>query len=287
MTDRKLLLSTFRERLETVIRGSGLNRTRFAEHLAIDRSTLSQLLSPTNQRLPRVETLAAVAAWQQVSIDWLIGLTHGGVMQAEMVTEQTSFEREAPYRNDEKLIAWLSEAIGYKIRYIPSSLPDLLKTEDVIRFEIDEHGAADPQQRIQTAAARLDWTRGPETDFECCSSRQSIEGFARGEGIWKSLGRDKRIAQLDQMIRLTDELYPTLRWFMFDARTRFATPITIYGPLRAAIYLGQMYLVLTSTEHVRTLTQHFEDLIRNAVVQPPDVPRFLTAQRKIAMQSSR
>jgi len=86
------------------------------------------------------------------------------------------------------------------------------------------------------------------------------------------------------MIELCAELYPTLRWFLFDGRERYAAPVTIFGPLRAALYLGQMYLVLTSTEHVRTLTAQFDDLIRGAVVQPNEIPAFLKEQRTIALR---
>ena len=32
-----------------------------------------------------------------------------------------------------------------------------------------------------------------------------------------------------------------------------------------------MYFVLNSTEHIRVLTRHFDDLIRAAVVQPREV----------------
>ncbi|MGD9705714.1 MAG: helix-turn-helix domain-containing protein [Acidimicrobiia bacterium] len=281
MVDRKQLLVTFRERLDSVIHGSGLNRSQFAEQTELDRSTLSQLLSTSNRRLPRVETLTTIAATQQVSVDWLLGLSNAGPMQAEMLHDQTSFERSTLAHNDQLLIAWLSEAIGYKIRYIPSTLPDLLKTEEVIHHENMDFATSTPEQQVETSAARLAWTRGPETDLECCNSVQSVEGFARGEGIWRSLDATVRIAQLDHMIELTDELYPTLRWFLFDGRQRYAAPITIYGPLRAAIYLGQMYLVLTSNAHVRTLTQHFDDLIRGAVVQPHEIPAFLKEQRAI------
>jgi hypothetical protein len=57
--------------------------------------------------------------------------------------------------------------------------------------------------------------------------------------------------------------------------------------LRAALYIGQMYLVLTSAEHVRTLTRQFDDLIKGAVVQPPDVPAFLKEQRTVAQRLRR
>ncbi|MEO7397027.1 MAG: helix-turn-helix transcriptional regulator, partial [Ilumatobacteraceae bacterium] len=254
MDDRRQLLDTFRERMRKLIADSGLNQSEFAATVGLDRSTLSQLLSSTNRRLPRLETLAAVAKSQQASIDWLVGLSNVGAMQAEMMDEQPSFERNALAYNDERLIAWLREAIGYKIRYVPSTLPDLLKTDEVIRFEVDEFVATSPEQLKETASARLAWTRGPETDLECCNSVQAVESFARGAGIWRSLELKSRLLQLDLMIELCAELYPTLRWFLFDGRQRYAAPITIFGPLRAALYLGQMYMVLTSAEHVRTLT---------------------------------
>ncbi len=284
MEDRKQLLEVFRVRLRKVIADSTMNQSEFATAVGLDRSTLSQLLSPSNRRLPRLETLTAVATTQQASIDWLVGLSNVGTMQAEMMDEQPSFERNALAHNDERLIAWLREAIGYKIRYVPSTLPDLLKTDEVIRFEMDDFVATSPEQLIETASARLAWTRGPETDLECCNSIQAVESFALGEGIWRDLGLRNRLIQLDHMIELCAELYPTLRWFLFDGRQRYAAPITIFGPLRAALYLGQMYMVLTSAEHVRTLTAQFDDLIRGAVVQPPDMPAFLQEQRVIAQK---
>jgi len=287
MEDRRELLETFRERLRKVMADSGLNQSEFAASVGLDRSTLSQLLSPANRRLPRVETLAAVAKTQQASIDWLMGLSNVGTMQAEMMDEQPSFERNALAHNDERLMAWLHEAIGYKIRYVPSTLPDLLKTDEVIRFEMDDFVATSAEQLIETASARLAWTRGPETDMECCNSIQAVESFAQGAGIWRTLSLKSRLVQLDHMIQLCAELYPTLRWFLFDGRQRYAAPITIFGPLRAALYLGQMYMVLTSAEHVRTLTAQFDDLIRGAVVQPPDIPAFLQEQRTKAQKLRR
>lgn len=275
MIDRPSLLTTFRERLEAVVQRSGLGRGEFAEQNQLDRSTLSQLLSSSNRRLPRAETLAEIASTQQVSIDWLLGLAHAGPMQAEMLQEQTSFAENALSYNDERLIGWFEEARGYKIRYVPSTIPDLLKTEDVIRYELAHYVASRPEQKIETAAARLAWTRGPESDLETCNSLQAIESLARGEGIWRGLPHAQRVAQMEHMIELTDELYPTLRWFLFDGLQRYAAPVTIFGPQRAALYLGQMYLVLTSTEHVRTLTRHFDDLIRGAVVQPNEISDYL------------
>jgi hypothetical protein len=73
------------------------------------------------------------------------------------------------------------------------------------------------------------------------------------------------------MIGLIEELYPACRWFLSDARDRFSAPITVFGPLRATIYVGQMYFVFNSTEHIRALTAHFDGLIRAAKIQPPSV----------------
>ncbi len=275
MLDRRQLLATFRERFDAVVQRSGAGRGEFAERLGLDRSTLSQLLSPANRRLPRAETLAEIATTEQVSIDWLLGLSHAGPMQAEVMQEQVAFAEDALAPNDERLIAWFETARGYKVRYVPSTLPDLLKTEAVIRYELAHYVASRPEQKIETAAARLAWTRAPDTDLEVCSSLQSVESFARGEGIWRGLTQAQRTAQVEHMIELTDELYPTLRWFLFDGLQRYAVPVTIFGPQRAALYLGQMFLVLSSTEHVRTLTRQFDDLIRGAVVHPNEISHYL------------
>lgn len=276
MDDRRQMLVAFRERLTDLIGRSGHSRTDFAELAGLDRSTLSQLLSPTNRRLPRVETLARIADSRSVSIDWLLGLSNTGPMQAEMLPEETTFAPELRSPNDERLMGWYEQASGYKIRYVPSSVPDMLKTEAVIRHEMGHAATSSPAQLIETAAARLEWTRAPGSDLECCTSVQAIEVLARGEGIYRSLPLAARVEQLEHMIRLTDELYPTVRWFLFDGLERNAAPVTIFGPQRAALYLGQMYLVLTSTQHVRTLTAHFDDLIRGAVVQPNQIPDHLT-----------
>ena len=287
MDHRLDTLTRFRERLGLVVNESGLSRTAFAARSEIDRSTLSQLLSSGNRRLPRIETLVAIAASQQVSLDWMLGLSNQGPVGADIVSETMSLERDALSPADERLIAWLNQAVGYKIRYVPSTVPDLLKTEAVIRHETRDFVASRPEQKIETAAGSLAWTRRPETDFECCSSLQSVTGFVRGEGLWHDLDHETRMEQLDHMIELVEEMYPTFRWFLFDGLQRYSAPMTIFGPLRAAVYLGQMYLVLTSTEHIRVLVSHVDQLIKGAVVQPNEVGGLLKELRKSATRRLR
>src|SRR5215468_12734937 len=85
----------FRERLERIIRQTGLNHAAFARHVGVDRSTLSQLLSPANDRLPRAETLVAIARGCRTSIDWLLGLTERQQVGAELVEAALTIETQA------------------------------------------------------------------------------------------------------------------------------------------------------------------------------------------------
>jgi hypothetical protein len=278
MLTRRDTLETFRARLVQLIDDSRLSRTAFADSVGIDRSTLSQLLGVANRRLPRVDTLVALATSGQVSIDWLLGLTHEGRVRTDIVRETTAIE-PGGYGNADGLMAWLREAIGVKIRYVPSTVPDLLKTEAVIVYEAGPYLSRTPQQQLDSAAEQMAWQQRPETDMECCTSTQGIEGFARGEGIWRDLSPAVRRAQLDQMIDRVEELYPTFRWFLYDGRQRFAAPVTIFGVQRAALYVGHIFVVLNAPEQVRALVRNFDDLIRSAVLQPPDVPEFLRRLR--------
>jgi transcriptional regulator with XRE-family HTH domain len=277
--NRRETVQVFRERLGQVIERSGLNRSAFAARTGLDRSTLSQLLSETNDRLPRAETIAAIAMKQAVSVDWLLGLSQEDQLGTNIVTESLEIAAGGGAPEDERLVRWHAEAVGYKIRYVPTTLPDMLKTEGTIAFEFGSQGGTIRDTQIDQAVKRLAYTRRPETDIEACASVQSVEAFVRGEGIWRSIPEETRAAQLDHMIELVDELYPTFRWFLFDGLQRFTVPYTVFGPTRAIIYVGGMYFVFNSTEHIRVLIRHFDELIRAAVIQPPDVAQWLAKLR--------
>lgn len=273
--ERQDTVEEFRRRLREVIARTGLSRSGFARKVGIDRSTLSQILSATNNRLPRVETLTAIAASEQVSIDWLVGLSQEGGLGTDILAHPVEIQPGGISPVDERLQRWHTEASGAKIRYVPSNLPDLLKTGPVIDHEYQGGHAVTPAQRRATTRARLAYQRRPETDMEVCSSFQSVEELARGEGIWRDLDRRARHEQLEHMAGLCDELYPTFRWFLFDGRTRYAAPMTVFGPVRVAIYLGGRFLVLNSREIIAQLTRHFDGLIRAAVIQPTGVVGFV------------
>jgi transcriptional regulator with XRE-family HTH domain len=273
------LVSRFRERLGELLADTGRSQSDFAANAGIDRSTLSQLLSIRNRRLPRVETLAAIAQASGVSVDWLLGLTHGGPSRADIVQEEFALNLDELSPLDAAWIEWHDQSAGSKIRTLPASLPDLLKTEAVIRHEVQRYATVRPEQRIEIATAPLDLARAPGSDLECCNSIQALEGFARGWDVWAALEHRHRVAQLDTMIELCEELYPTFRWFLYDGRQRYAGAVTVFGLDRAVIYLGQMYLVLNNRNHVTAFVRHFDDLVRAAVVQPPDMPRLLRKLR--------
>ena len=273
--ERRDTVRILRGRLGEALERSRFSRSGLAREVGIDRSTLSQLLSKENDRLPRADTVAAIAAVLQVSLDWLLGLSQEEKLGADILRQSLQIEPTSPDPADERLARWHAEAAGYKIRHVPTTLPDVLKTDAVIRYEFSAFHAATPHQAMAQSHARLAYMRLPETDMEMCSSLQMLESFSRGEGVWRDLGDDDRRDQLVHMIDLVEELYPSLRWFLFDGLARYSVPITVFGPRRAALYVGQMYFVFNTTEHIRVLTRHFDDLIRAATVQPPEIGAFL------------
>jgi transcriptional regulator with XRE-family HTH domain len=273
--NRNEIVARFRDRLAELFARSGLRQAGFARKIGLDRSTLSQLLAAATDRLPRAENIAAIARAEGVSIDWLLGLSEEGQAATDVLRRSIQVERDARSPADQRLDRWHDEASGYLIRYVPATLPDLLKTEQVIDFEYRESAAFTPEQSITTAAQKLAYLRRPDTLMEVCMSRQRLEVFARGEGMWRGLSDRIRRAQLRAMRQRVEELYPALRWFLYDDRHRYSVPVIVFGPKRAVIFTGQMYLVFNSTEHVQLFTQHFDDLVRAAVVQPTEIGGFL------------
>ena len=262
--DKRELSELFRIRLADLVRRSGLNASAFAASVKLDRSALSQLLSGTVTRLPRTETLVAIAAAHNVSLDWLLGLSQTEGLTGEL---RAALEiEEAVDDADETLLArWHGEAAGTKIRYVPAAIPDLLRSEALIAFEAQITQRDASQQRGETQS-RLAYNRRPETDMEACMPRQTLELLAAGQGIWTGMSAPARKEQLRHMAALVDDLYPTFRLYLFDGRTRFSIPYTVFGTTRAALYVGGLYMLLNATEPVRTLTRHFDGLVRSATV---------------------
>ena len=275
--DRGDMVRVFRTRLIEALDRSGESRSAFAQRAGIDRSTLWHLLSPDNDRLPRAETVATIAAALRVSLDWLLGLSQEEKPGQEQkpgddILEQTLQIEPGPADlAHERLARWHAEAAGYKVRHVPTTLPDVLKTDEVIGYEYGASEAASPRRAMAESRSRLAYLRLPETNMEVCSPVQAIQGFARGEGVWRNLSHAARRDQLRHMTGLVDELYPSFRWFLYDGLGRYSAPLTVFGPRRAAVYIGQMYVVFNTIEHIRVLTRHFDELIRAAVVQPPRV----------------
>jgi len=266
-SDKRDIAQVFRDRMALLIAKRGYNLSQFSKSVGVDRSALSQFMAPDSTRLPRAETLFAIARSCGVSLDWLMGLiaTEGDTEDSVPTVETLRMSGEEA---TQKLVEWHREAQGYKIRYIPSTIPDLLRIEEVSEYEfknynLDIREAQDQQARRQLSAASY-----PETDIEVCMPLQTLEHFAKGEGTWNGLSIDIRRKQLEHMLELIRDFYPTFRLFFYDQHSIYSAPYTLFGPLRAVVYLGNMYLVVHSVEHIRALTQHFDGLIRIAKVGP-------------------
>lgn len=254
----------FRTRLAQLQAQSGLTQSAFAQDIGIDRSALSQLSSGQNPRLPRAETLLALATRFQVSADWLLGLAEDrGIISQALNAVET--EQALDSENRTAMERWHHESAGHKVRYVPAWLPDLMRTPAVIAFQAQS--SDQERRRLQTQTdRRLHFSRMPEADIEMCMPLQTLELFAEGTGNWRGLPATARAEQLAHIAATVGELYPAFRMYLFDGRKRFAPPMTIFGYLRAAVYAGDVYLLVRSKLLVRDLVQGFDDHIRHAEV---------------------
>ena len=267
MLDKRDVGQVFRDRLQTLAERHRGNQAEFARRIGVDRSAVTQLLSEESTRLPRAETLVRIAAAHDVSLDWLLGLSQSPSAGAE-IGRTTEIERARGPDDQTQLERWHREAAGYKIRYVPESIPDQLLHPDLIADRFRVGRTDDIEAALETADESLAYARQPETDIEVCMPSQTFEMLARGEGVWRGLSPDVRRRQFERMATLLDELYPTFRLFLYDGQRTYAAPYTVFGPNRAAIYLGEMYVVVYTVEHIRALIRHFDDLIRRADTGP-------------------
>ncbi|MBK0399290.1 helix-turn-helix transcriptional regulator [Limibaculum sp. M0105] len=277
--DKRARAATFRERLLSAMEHAGTNRSALARATGVNRSTISQLLDAQAVRLPNAQLAADCASALAVSTDWLLGLTDRPERPGDIVAAAMQMTEAARTISDEQLLEWHREAAGYKIRHVPATLPDILKTEAVMRWEYAAFLGKTPDQAIGAMRDKIDWLRSAESDYEIALPLHEIDAFARGEGYYRGLDAEARRVQIEQLATLCDELYPSLRLFLFDARRVFSAPITLFGPLVGVIYVGRFYLAFRESSRLKSLTQHFDWLVREAEVDARDAARHLARLR--------
>ena len=270
--DKRRRAEQFRERLARAMAEAGTSRSALSRRVGVDRSTVSQILSDPGARLPNAQVVAECASALGVSADWLLGLTERPERTVDLLAAQMSISEAPRALVDETIFAWHREAAGYKIRHVPASLPDMLKTEGVLRWEYAPHLGKTTDQAIGASEDRLEWMRGAGSDYEIAMPLYEVASLARGEGYYAGLSAALRREQLARMIALHDQLYPSLRVFLFDARRLFSAPVTVFGPLLAVLYLGRHYLAFRDTERVRAMTAHFDWLVREAAISARGFP---------------
>jgi transcriptional regulator with XRE-family HTH domain len=270
--------SLFRDRLAQAMTQTGTSRAALARATGVDRSTVTQLLADGEARMPGSHLVAAAAEALSVSTDWLLGLSDRAEATADLLTA-TLTQAERASSADDQIFAWHQEAAGYKIRHVPATLPDMLKTRAVMEWEYEPTMNRSPGQAIAAAEARLDWMRASDSDYEIALPLHEIRNFAEGSSYYATLPPATRREQIDWILDVHHQLYPTLRLFLYDARRVYSAPITIFGPKLAAIYLGRYYVAFRDRDRVRAVTRHFDWLVREAAYTARDVPPVLTALR--------
>jgi len=267
----------FRSRLAARLALTGMSRSALARAAGVDRSTIAQLLAGDEVRLPNAHLAAECASALGVSADWLLGLSERPESAAEVLS--ASFRMETAQRTpaDEQIIAWHQEAAGRKIRHVPATLPDILKTEAVLEWEYAAFLDKTPEQARGAMRETTDWLRAPGSDYEICVSIDKIRSLVRGEGYWQGLSLDARTEQIEFMVGQCERLYPSLRLYFYDAKKVFSAPVSIFGRLLAAVYVGQFYLVYRDSRQVSALTEHFDTLVRESEVEARNAGKIIRA----------
>jgi transcriptional regulator with XRE-family HTH domain len=273
--DKRDRSALFRRRLLSAMQSKGTSRAALARTIGVDRSTVSQLLTSEEARLPNAQVVAEIAVALGVTADWLLGVSDRPEQAADLIAATVTMSPAQRALIDEQIFDWHREADGYKIRHVPARLPDLLKTREMLEWEYAPHLGRSADAAIAASEVRLDWMRRSSSDYEIAIPLFEVDSFVNGTGYYEGLPDRIRVAQLARFAEIHDQLYPSLRVFLFDARRLLSAPLTVFGPLLAVIYVGQHYLAFRDTERVRALTLHFDRLVREARVSARDFPAHL------------
>lgn len=278
MIDKRERAALFRRRLAEAMARRGLSQSALARACGVDRSTVSALLAE-GKRLPNAQLAADCAQALGTSADWLLGLSGRPEPLADLMAHALTLTEAPRALIDETIFAWHREAAGYKIRHVPATLPDMLKTRAMVEWEYADALGRTVGQAIGAFEDRLAWMRSARSDYEIALPLHEIAAFAQGSGYYAGLPLPARLQQMDHLIGLADQLYPALRLYFFDARRVFSAPVTIFGPLLAVVYLGRHYIAFRDSARVAGITGHFDGLVREAAIGAREAATHLRGLR--------
>ncbi len=283
--DKRDRAARFRQRLARAMDDRHVSQSGLARLIGVDRSTVSQLLTDDGARLPNAHVVGSCASALGVSADWLLSLSNRPESAAELLASSLSMTKAPRALVDERIFEWHQEAAGYKIRYVPATLPDMLKTRAVLEWEYAPHLGRTADQAIGASADRLTWMRSAQSDYEIAMPLYEIDSFARGVGYYQTLPLDVRLEQIDNLLGLCAQLYPRLRIYLFDAKRLYSAPVTIFGPLLCVFYAGSHYMAFRDRDRIEVFTRHFDTLVREADMTARDFPIHLEQLRDEISQS--
>ena len=279
--DKRSRAEAFRHRLVKALSESGLSQSELARRIRVDRSTVSQLLTGTGARLPNAQVIAECASALAVSSDWLLSLSDRAETASDLLANAMTLTKASRTAEDEQIFKWHKEAAGYKIRHVPATLPDMLKCKEMLEWEYGTHSNRSAQQAIGATKDQLTWLYDTPSDYEIALPEHELTNFLHQQGYYADMPKGVKDRQVAHLLGLCDALYPRLRVYLFDARQFYASPVTIFGPLLAALYIGQSFLVFRDSDRIRTFTQHFDQIIKVASINTRALSGFNDEAREL------
>ncbi|MBW4706669.1 helix-turn-helix domain-containing protein [Roseobacter sp. YSTF-M11] len=266
--DKRDLSSSFKKRLAQVLASHPAGKGQFLKATGIDRSALSQFLNPDSDRLPRAETLRRIARVSGVSVDWLLCLENAPEGRQE-VAESVQIEKAVQADGSTPLDRWRSEASGFKLRYVPSTLPDMVSLSPEPNVEVtDARGGG-----VENVLGQISLE---DMDVEIAMPVQTLQDLSGRSGLWRDAEASECRAQLAYMARVCRENYPALRLHLYDGTQIFSAPFTVFGKQRVALYIGDAYLVVSSPDQVRGFAKQFDRLVRRAIISSDRVHEMIS-----------
>lgn len=256
--DKRDLSAEFKSRLQQLMSSHPAGKGQFLRDVGMDRSALSQFLNPDLDRLPRAETLRRIAHVSGVSVDWLLCLENAPEGRQE-VAESVQIEKAIQADGSTPLDQWHKEAAGFKLRYVPSTLPDMVSLSQETDAQLSDARGGGVENVLERVS--LD-----DMDVEIAMPVQTLRDLSTRTGLWRDAEADQCRAQLNYMSRVCRENYPSLRLHLYDGTQTFSAPYTVFGKQRVALYIGDAYLVVSGPDQVKGFAKQFDRLVRRATI---------------------
>ena len=249
----------------------GVSAAELSRRSGVSKSTISEILSAEQPKLPNLITLYKMCRVLQIAPSYLLDfLSEWRVDKSADAQMQSVFLAPSEFHHSDFFRKLLYDINSGEVIYFPTSIPEFMKSIDIMELE-----EAD-QKNIFDYVSEINLMEPSEMQGTIVHDSHMLKKFFSGSGVYQHLSSYRRKELRDQLLSFSTHESWQENSFVVDFRVSGYSPLLLTKTNLAASYINGGYLLVQSA--------HFAKKVRSKIYAQIERRQDITSLRDFLEQ---